>query len=359
MALSTAAVHVLSDGWIRPGDRSRAAFRVLGTSWRGLATPNGRPHPPQRIVGGVFGLHHSVGPTVAVVVLGVVLGLRGSSDRITHALRPVGGTEMAALLAVSLWLLWSALDAMRVLARRSQARRARRLTASLPCTMLDHPALIVDLTPAGAGVLSDVEVEPGDAVRIDVVLPTSDGVTSARVPAVVRNVRLDVTGGHRIGVQFGAVDPFVADALAEHCLIQPGLEALGTPLEIDRSEIRPILVADSDAGGARRLGLRAAALVALAGAFASAVPASSPASAAASPVRGRVLVSGAPLAGAVARAVCSADAGADGRFGTADDRYLAPASAVSGEDGSYALAARRRGVLGVGRRAARCARAHR
>ena len=339
LVLSAAGVHALSGGWIRPGDRSRAAFRSLGTSWRGVTTPNGRPEAPRRIVGGAFGLHHSVGPTVAVVLLGVVLGLRGSSDRFTHTLRPVDGVEMAALLGVALWLLWSALDALLVLARRIQSRRARRIAASLPCTMLDHAALIIDLTPSGAGVLSDVEAGPGDRLRIDVVLPTSDGVTSARIPAVVRNVRLDVTGEHRIGVQFGDLDRFVAEALAEHCLVQPGLEALGTAPEIDRSEIRPVLVLDADAGGPRRLGLRVAALVALAGAFASAIPSPPPAAAQSSTSRGRVeLAGGEPVAGAVARAVCATDAGVDARYGTADDRFTSPTTAVSGRDGAYELA---------------------
>lgn len=342
---STVGLFFLSGRRLRPGDRGRSAFRALGTSWRGLTTPNGRPEQPRRIVGGAFGLHHSVAPTVAVTVISVVLGLRGLSDRFTHTLETIGGREMAALLTVSLCSLWSALDALRLLARRTQSRRARRVAASLPCTMLDHAALIVDLTALGAGILSDVEVHPGETLRVDVVLPTASGCTTARIDGVVRNVRLDFSGGHRLGVQFGQVDAYVADTLAEYCILQPGLEVLGTAPEIDRSEARPIVVVDAQPGGSRRLGLRAAALVAVAGALASAAPRSAEASSVAATVHGRVataqraadgaLVLATPVVGAVALAVCAAGPGADATFGTSDDLYLAPRTVVTGADGGY------------------------
>jgi len=211
--------------------------------------------------------------------------------------------------------------------------------------MLDHGALIVDLTALGAGVLSDVEAHTGDLLRLDVVLPTPSGVTSARIPATVRNIRLDFSGGHRLGVQFGEVDAYVADTLAEYCIVQPGLEVLGTAPPIDRSDVRPVIVVDAEPGGPRRLGLRAAALIAVAGALASAAPRSAEASISEETVRGSVVVrsgDGAPsaaVAGAVALAVCAADPGADATFGTTDDDYLSPRTAVSGADGAYDVVA--------------------
>jgi hypothetical protein len=362
--LSAWGLHLLSGGRLRPGDRVRWSMRMLGASWRGALAPDGRPDPAEHVIGGVFGLHHGVMAAAAVGAISVVIGMRALSDRVTHTLAGMPLDHIAVLLVVALWLLAGSLDALRVLAHRVQMRRATRVASSLPSTFADGPALVVDLTPFGAGVLADQEVGAGSEQRLDVVVPTASGVVSAVLPATVRNARRELGGDRRYGVEFGAVESYVADALVEYCMVQPALEALGVAAG-DRvpTGARPVTVLDDGPDQPRRLGLRAAALVAVAGAIAAAVPGSE---AAAGPPGGRVsgvvAVAGvdAPVtsdmatsgtatsgtatsdslpgpAGAVVVVVCSIDAGADAEWGTSDDRFGPATSVVVGVDGRWEL----------------------
>lgn len=280
--LAAVALWGLSAGEVRPGDRTRWSMRVLGASWRGIAAPDGRPDPAQHVLGGAFGLHHGVASAGTVAAISIVICIRALSDRVTHTLAAMPLDRTAALLVVALWSLGGSLDAMRLLARRAQTRRATRLASSLPSTFADHASLVVDLTPFGAGVLGDVELPVGDEQRLDVVLPTPSGVVSASLSAVVRNVRTDFSGERRYGVEFERVDSYVADALVDYCTIQPALELLGaragvpargrTAVTSSVSEGQLVVLLDDQPAAPRRLGLRAAALVAVSGAMASAVP---------------------------------------------------------------------------------------
>lgn len=315
-------LDLLSAHTLSPGERARHGWHTLGTAWRGVLAPNGRPEVPNRVVGPAFGLDHSVAPSIAVALLSVVLGLRGYSDRVSHTLEPIPGTRMAGLLVVALWTLWGALDALRVIARRAQSRRAMRVTSSLPCTIVpdsegltsagthvgaaggggpglagaavdvapalawgrgEHAGIVVDLTPLGAALISDLEAPVGSHTCVTLVLPTASGCTTARLDAEIRNARLDWTGEHRYGLRFVDPEPYVSEALAELCVIQPALDLLGvTPSGPGGAEATAGR-GDDGAGalesalrapsGSRRLGLRAAALVAIAGAVGSAVPA--------------------------------------------------------------------------------------
>ena len=163
--LSAVGLWLLSEGSLRPGDRLRASMRLLGASWRGLLAPNGRPEDPQYAVAGAFGVHHGVASAMAVAAISVVVGLRGVSDRVSHTLAPLPVDHTAGLLVVALWSLGGGLDALRLLARRAQTRRATRVASSLPSTIADRAALVVDLTPHGAAVISDVE--SADGCRVD------------------------------------------------------------------------------------------------------------------------------------------------------------------------------------------------
>ena len=281
--LAAVALWLLSGRELRPGDRVRWSMRMLGASWRGVMAPDGRPDPAEHVLGSAFGLHHGVASAGAVASISVVIGMRALSDRVTHTLAAMPMNQTAALLVVALWSLAGGLDALRILARRAQSRRATRIASSLPSTFADRAALVVDLTPLGAGVLGDVDLAVGSNQRLDVVVPTASGVISAAVPVTVRNVRVDFSGERRYGVEFGALEPYVADALTEYCVVQPALELLGatagatvgsTAGSIDPSTAgaRPVVVLDDQPVLPRRMGLRAAALVAVAGAMASAVP---------------------------------------------------------------------------------------
>ena len=389
--LAALGLWALSDGALRPGDRVRASMRVLGASWRGVMAPNGRPDEAKHTLAGAFGLHHGAASAAAVAAIGVVVGLRAISDRFTHTLAPMDSNDLAALLTVSLWSLGGGLDALRLLARRAQARRATRVVASLPSTIADRGAIVVDLTPLGAGVLGELDLDVGSTSSLDVVVPTATGCVSASLAVVVRNRRTDLSGEQRIGVEFGAVEAYEAEALAEFCIVQPALEVLGVAtVDVSQANVRPVTVLDDHVLVPRRIGLRAAALVAVFGALSSSVPTSADASGAAVFVlRGDVVVAvddepvspstispetSSPDAtspettspettspdttspetsspettspeatspgteGAVVTAVCSVAPGADGAYGTSDDTYGPPVSDVVGADGAYSLA---------------------
>jgi cellulose synthase (UDP-forming) len=364
--LAALGLWSLSGGSLRPGDRVRGSMRVLGASWRGAMAPNGRPDEAKHTLTGAFGLHHGAASAAAVGAIGVVVGLRAISDRFTHTLAPMSTNDRAVLLAASLWSLGGGLDALRLLARRAQARRATRVVASLPSTIGERGAMVVDLTPLGAGVLGEFDLEVGAHAALEMVLPTATGCVSATIPVVVRNVRTDFSGDERIGVEFGDVAAYEADALAEFCIVQPALETLGVAVvDVTAAQVRPVTVLDDRVLVPRRIGLRAAALVAVFGAMSSSLPTAADASGAPLVVvRGQVVASatelapdsttpdsttpdsttpdsipatGANPAGTVVTAICATDSGADGSYGTSDDTYGTPVSDIVGSDGGYEL----------------------
>jgi hypothetical protein len=342
--LGAGSLWAMSDGTLRPGDRLRWSMRVLGASWHGLLAVRGRVRSRVSPIGELFGVGHGGSAALAVGALSTVICLRAMSERLTHTLRPMPSDQLVGLLVAVLWTLAGGLDALRLLARRSRHRRATRIQSSLPATIAGRPAIVVDLTMIGAGVMSVVDVEVGAEHVLDVVVPTASGCVSASVPILVRNSRADFSGDRHVGVEFTKVEPYVADALSEFCLVQPALEALGRPPLDDllMMGVRWRPTAASDPSTDRRLGLRAAALVAVIGAMACTLPTRAEASTdgAAGSMRGAVVVEGAPrdaAGGSLATIVCTAGSGPDGRLGTSDDRYTAPISAQVGTDGLVEL----------------------
>jgi hypothetical protein len=342
--LSAVGLWALSGGTLVPGDRLRSSMRLLGASWRGFTDPAGATSGSGHVLAGVFGLQHGFASAAAVAAISVVIGLRALSDRVSHTLAPMSLDHTVVLLGVGLWLLAGGLDALRLLARRAQARRATRVVSSLPSTFAERAALVVDLTPHGAGVVVDAELEVGAHEALELVVPTTSGCVSATLPVVVRNVRPDLGGERRVGVEFESVASHVADALAEFCVVQPGLGVLGA----DSSEpatvpTTALVVSDDRPLAPRRLGLRAAALLAVVGAVATVAPSQSAEASGAGRVAGAVRVddviddTSAPATGSLITVVCSTAAGDDGAFGTSDDTYTAPVSATVGADGAYTL----------------------
>jgi hypothetical protein len=272
-AVSAVGLGLLSGGTLRPGDRARQPFRVLGAAWRGVLAPNGRPESPRLIVAGAFGLDHSVAPAAAVAVFSLVVALRGLSDCITHTLAPLSLDHLSYVLIVTMWLLWAALGALRMFVRRPQSRQAPRVATSLPCNLGDQPGLVADLSPLGAGVVTDVVGTLGATVWdviIEVAIPTPDGPIMAVIPAVVRNERLDVGGVHRLGVSFGRLAPYVCDALAEYCIVRPARSVFGRSPSSRRRDPAGVQVVGDQTRRSSRVGLRAEVLVAVAAALASA-----------------------------------------------------------------------------------------
>lgn len=364
LVCTSLGLSVMSGGMLRVGDRTRGASSTIGASWRGWATPNGRVQPRTRALGEAFGLHHGVSQSAAAAALCIALGLRGISDSVSYTLRPVPGAHLALLLPLALGVLCALLETLQLLVHPTSSRRAVRLTTGWTCTLeasdniIRLDAGIVDITPVGAGLIVEPElaeragIEIGDIVRCRSVRTTAptggDHVLIESITGVVRNARLDLGGRQRFGLRFvpaasqpqaepqaetevDAANRATADALSELCVIQPALTRLTRGITPVGPPPDAQILIDATPTGSRRWGLRTAALLAVAGAVASST--THPALAVAdAEVAGRVGVEG-----AVVTVACALEAGADGRFGTSDDLWAAPRSAVSGPDGTYEL----------------------
>ncbi len=391
----------LLSGWtLRPGDRTRWSLHSMGAACRSLRSANDRPVRRAPIVA-LPSPQYGAGLVIAVVALSVILLLRGVSDRVTHTLGAMPQSSLMVLLIVTLWTLGISLDLMHVLARRAQLRGTSRVVSSLPATLGERAVSIVDLTALGAGLISQTGVDISERLFLDSAIPTRSGVTTMRVPCIVRNASRRADGDFRIGVEFGDVNSATANALAEFCTIEPIWERLGTvPSSTPVLAQHMIYVEEPETEPtAGRMAVRLVSLLALVGAVASSVPTTVDASASLNHrVSGVVVAVGkpaidqaadptdttadstaapisvpdtivvdtsvfttvvettlesnlttttaahevsigdpAPVPGAVVVAVCSLDAGLDGAWGTSDDVYAAPVSAITDYDGTYQL----------------------
>lgn len=196
-----------ASGWtLRPGDRTRRALMAGG-----------------RV---------SSGPVLTVAVLGLVLVARAVSDRWLHIAPVIDRSQLIVLVLGAAWLLGISLDVLRDEARLGRVPRAPRATSSLSAVLGDRAVSVVDLTGRGAGVRAPLPLQVGEQLCFEAALPTRSGVTSVAVDAVVRNAR-PVGPDWRIGIEFGPLDPVVANALAEYCVIETSRLHLGVPLHLD------------------------------------------------------------------------------------------------------------------------------
>lgn len=276
---ASAAATVASGGTLRPGDQVRRSLRLLGPSFgRPAATA---PFDTAAVRGGseATGDRVLLGALAAVSAATVV---RTVADLGAGAALPPA--ELAGLFAVALWFVGGGLDVLRLLARRSQRRTARRVPADLAASVNGEPLVLADLTPHGAGFLATSALAVGDRVELHVDLPRVTG-PAARVvlEGTVRNRRVLPDGPARVGVSFRAVDEAAHDALVEHC-------AVAFPLRVlDRAATAAAAPADryvpAPADPARTRGAfapRFAALAMIAGVVTSLVPTLAPTASAAS-----------------------------------------------------------------------------
>ena len=391
----TALGLALLSGWtLRPGDRTRWSLHSIGAACRSLRSAHDRPVRRAPIIA-LPSPQYGAGLVIAVVALSVILVLRGVSDRVTHTLGAMPQSSLMALLIVTLWTLGLSLDLLQVLARRAQLRRTARVVSSLPATLGERAVSIVDVTALGAGLICQTGVDVNERLLLDSTIPTRSGVTTMRVPCIVRNVSRRVDGDFRIGVEFGDMNDATANALAEFCTIEPVWERLdAVPSSRPVSEQLLMYLDEPEPEPTPgRMAVRLVSLFALVGAVASSAPATVDASASLNHrVSGVVVAVGkpaldptidsttssttvpetivvdtsmfttvvettldanmttttvaaevsigepAPVPGAVVVAVCSLDAGPDGAWGTSDDEYGAPVSAITDSDGTYQLA---------------------
>ena len=276
---------LLSDWTLRPGDRLRTSLRTVGSSLHGVV---GRPAPsdargPSSEAGRRAGgpLQRSAALVSIAIAINVAIVLRGVSDRWTSTLGPLDPAARAGLLAVALWVLAGCLDALRLLLRRTQQRRAVRVASSMAGSLSGRAVFMTDLTMLGAGVVADQPPDLGATMQLEAIVPTRSGVTTVSAPSIVRNVSRDVSGGWRVGLEFAGLDDIGADALAELCVIEPARATLGgRQIEpVDRGITIDDLVPVPMLSGQRRLVLRATTLLAVASVVASAGPGSAQAAA--------------------------------------------------------------------------------
>ena len=119
-------------------------------------------------------------------------------------------------------------------------RRSARVASSLAAILGERSAKIVDLTPHGAGLLSQTAVAIGEQALLVSSIPTASGATAMRVPCEVRSATAVEGGCWRIGVHFGNVDNRLASALAEYCTVEPLWERLGVMPGTSVTEARRI-----------------------------------------------------------------------------------------------------------------------
>ena len=158
-ALTSLGLWVLSDGSMSPGDRLRSVMRLLGASWRGVLAPNGRPEDPQYAVAGAFGVHHGVALAAAVGAISVIVGSARHQRPVVSHPRAVAHRPDRGLLVVALWSL--AVDWMPFGCWPGGPETVPVDTCPChrcPARSAIAAALVVDLTPHGAGVISDVDL---------------------------------------------------------------------------------------------------------------------------------------------------------------------------------------------------------
>jgi hypothetical protein len=340
---SSLGLSLLSGWTLRPGDRTRWSLQTVGPACNSLL---GDPLPTKGRVARPPIVNHPAGRygaglVMAVILLCVVITLRGLSERVTHTLGAMSQSELMAVLGVALWLLAISLELLRVLAGRGHVRRSPRVAASLPSVLAERAVSIIDLTPIGAGVMGHTGADIGEHLVLETSIPTASGETPLSVPVIVRNARLLRSGVYRIGVEFVSTDDAATNALAEFCLVEPMWERLGVMPGRSVTEVVPNVFVDDDEYHPRagRAVVRLVAMVALVGAVASTVPSTVGASPSLEHrLDGAVTATSGAVPGAVVTGVCADDAGRDRAWGTTDDRYTPPVSAVSGAEGSYALA---------------------
>ncbi len=167
---------------------------------------------------------HALRQLHMVVVLGVVL----FSALVLRALTGLGvvplphmvGPPFAIGMALGVWELALVIAALGKVSGRRQLRRHYRTPTDLAAFVDDDMVRMVDLTPAGAGILSPREIEVGKQVHLVVDLPMVDGRPRAvRLRLTVATCRPDHESTHawRIG---GAVVPVLdkdREALVEYC----------------------------------------------------------------------------------------------------------------------------------------------
>ncbi|MEK7426503.1 MAG: hypothetical protein AAB131_21970, partial [Actinomycetota bacterium] len=274
LLLQTSAIDRFSDGTLPPGARARWSVRTMGPALAALLGA-GRDLAGAGISsgrrGGAGNALKNRALVIGLLVMAAVTTV-AAVDRWRPFLPEMATVERAGLLAVALWMIAVLLDTMRCLIGGPLLRRSERIDVGLRAVVSGRAAVLVNLSPLGAGIRFD----DGSACTVNDVLDVvfdvpSSGGQSARVEAraLVRNIRAH-RDGPMCGAEFGAMSRSSADALYTYCVVLHRVDL------IDGSAGAPIGAAPVPTVGAvshqRRGGVRLVGLASLLGVLVATVP---------------------------------------------------------------------------------------
>jgi cellulose synthase (UDP-forming) len=199
-------------------------------------------------------LHMVVG--IAVVLLSALV-LRALTALGVVALPRLGLAPFVIAMALGVWELALVIAALNKVGARRQLRHHYRTPTDLAAFVDDDLVRMVDLTPAGAGILSPREIEVGEVVHLMVDLPMVNGRPRAvRLRLTVASCRPDYESPQawRIG---GAVVPVLdedRETLVEYCHVIAARSRLTESgrLLAPAETLEPLAPAAVDSGGGSR-----------------------------------------------------------------------------------------------------------
>ena len=154
-----------------------------------------------------------VGAFAAVALNVALLTRAGSAIFHVGLARAARSTELLTL-ALGLVTLVPMLRGLQVLVRTRQLRAARRVDVSLAARLGNATTHVRDLSPFGAGVVTQGSFSVGDTAPLSFALPGRS--TPATLDAVVRSVAQLSNGTSRIGVSLSASDRSAHDDLTKY-----------------------------------------------------------------------------------------------------------------------------------------------
>lgn len=227
----------LARGHMRFGDWVRLGWRVLGAevgavydviTRRGRETSGVAAGPSD--AGDGVGDRPSLAATgfralaalplldALVVAVDVSLLARAATVFDRDLLPPFRTGHRVMALGFAVTILIPIVDVLQVVVRRQQRRSTYRITTALAATVDGTPAVTLDITSTGVGILLPYIARVGDYSSVEITLPGADGVTRRIVAgAVVRSVRPEGEGRWRVGFELAHLAVPAREALVAFC----------------------------------------------------------------------------------------------------------------------------------------------
>jgi cellulose synthase (UDP-forming) len=225
--LAAAARRLLTRGRSRIGDGWRRAVRRSGPDLaavrRALTGRAGRPRYLPRTgldTGGAAAVLRMTVPSVSLLlVMGAAIARMTDSAFDLGLLPSLPGAAAFPAVVVGVLGGTSTAQVLGFVARHRQLRADVRLPQTVEASIDGHPAVAVDLTPAGAGLRTTASVGAGDTARITIAVPDVSGVLHRiALPAEVRH-DLEGPGGRVVGVRFLPGPAEAEDRLLAYCAV--------------------------------------------------------------------------------------------------------------------------------------------